>query len=190
MIAEGLSSQYRYIEADSCAGVMTAFSTQRIHCCVLDMSFSDGNVFLDTGLLSAYAGTTDILVYSMNAESVYARRLLQKGVKGFVCKKAGIDELEKAIRCLVDGEIYVSPMLRNTLFGPAGSEGSKNPIDELSDRELEVVEHTISGMSVKEIAHRMSLDITTVSTYRRRAYRKLKVDNLFELKDKVMLYKM
>ncbi|HEY6900510.1 MAG TPA: helix-turn-helix transcriptional regulator, partial [Puia sp.] len=76
------------------------------------------------------------------------------------------------------------------LFGPSGSDKIGNPIEALSDRELAVVEYTTSGMGTKEIAHKMNLDITTISTYRRRAFKKLKVQNLFELKDKFMLYKV
>jgi DNA-binding NarL/FixJ family response regulator len=60
----------------------------------------------------------------------------------------------------------------------------------LSDRELQVVEYTTLGLPVKEIALKMNLDITTVSTYRRRALKKLNVQNLFELKDKFLFYKM
>jgi DNA-binding CsgD family transcriptional regulator len=44
-------------------------------------------------------------------------------------------------------------------------------------------------MGTKEIAGHMNLDITTVSTYRRRAFEKLDVQNVIELKEKLMLYK-
>ena len=53
-----------------------------------------------------------------------------------------------------------------------------------------MVEYTTLGMAVKEIARKMDLDITTVSTYRRRALKKLDVQNMFELKDKFLFYKM
>jgi two-component system invasion response regulator UvrY len=190
MIVETLPRQYHFIEAASCADVITALSSQKIHYSILDMTLSDGNVFSDTELLTNYGGATDILVYSMNAESIYGKRLLQKGIKGFVSKKAGIEDLEQAIHSLLNGETYLSPQLKKDLIGPPGSDGFENPIDALSDRELAVVEYTTSGMGAKEIAHKMNLDITTISTYRRRAFRKLNVNNLFELKDKFMLYKI
>lgn len=190
MIVETLSQQYHFIEAASCADVIKALSSQKIHYSILDMTLSDGNVFSDTTLLQAYGGTTDILVYSMNAERIYAKRLLQKGVKGFVCKKAGIEDLEKAIRSLLAGETYISPVLKKALVGASKSDGFENPIDALSDRELAVVEYTTSGLGTKEIANKLNLDITTISTYRKRALKKLNVQNMFELKDKFMLYKI
>jgi DNA-binding NarL/FixJ family response regulator len=65
----------------------------------------------------------------------------------------------------------------------------ENPIDLLSDRELEVVEYLSVGMGAKEIAGKIDLDITTISTYRRRAFEKLGVQNIIELKDKFLFYK-
>jgi DNA-binding CsgD family transcriptional regulator len=52
------------------------------------------------------------------------------------------------------------------------------------------VEYVSSGVGVKEIAMRMHLDVTTVSTYRRRAFAKLGVEHILDLKDKFTLYKM
>lgn len=190
MIIEALPGQYHFVEASSCADVINALSSQKIRYSILDMTLSDGNVFSDTAVLPDYGETTGILVYSMSAEGIYARRLLQKGVKGFVSKKAGIEDLEKAIRSLLDGEMYISPMLKKAIIEPSRSKGLENPIDSLSDRELAVVEYTTLGLGAKEIAHRLNLDITTVSTYRRRALKKLNVQNIFELKDKFMLYKI
>jgi two-component system, NarL family, invasion response regulator UvrY len=190
MIVESLPQQYRVIEAASCADVIKTLSSGKIHYSILDMTFSDGNILFDTELLTTYSAATDILVYSMSSENIYARRLLQKGVKGFVCKKAGIEDLEKAIRSLLAGETYISPVLTKALLDPSRSNESKNPIDTLSDRELAVVEYITAGMGAKEIAHKLNLDITTISTYRKRALNKLNVQNIFELRDKLMLYKI
>ena len=190
MIIETLPGQYDFIEASSCAGVIESLSRQKIEYSILDMVFSDGNLFSDTDLLMTYGDMTDVLVYSMNGESIYGMRLLQKGIKGFVSKRSGIDELEKAIGSLLEGRRYISPYLQEALLTSSRAKDSENPIHSLSDRELEVVEYTTLGLAVKEIARKMNLDITTVSTYRRRALKKLNVQNMFELKDKFLFYKI
>lgn len=151
---------------------------------------ADGNLFSAIDQLTAYGQQTNILVYSMNAEKIYAGRLMQKGVRGFVSKQAPIEELETAIRCVLKGEMYLSPAMKEGLFNSGKNNLSENPIDALSDRELEVVEYVAIGMGAKEIANKMNLDITTISTYRRRAFEKLGVQNMIELKDKFLLYKM
>jgi two-component system, NarL family, invasion response regulator UvrY len=190
MIIESFSRKYNFIEATTCDEVMQALSAQPIQYAVLDMFMEDGNVFTSIQQIPDYFQQTDILVYSMNAEKIYARRLIQQGVRGFVCKQASIQELELAIRSLLDGEIYLSGSLKKSLFDSSKKGAAKNPIDLLSDRELEVVEYITVGLGVKEIAVKLNLDITTVSTYRRRAFEKLDVENMIELKDKFLLYKM
>jgi two-component system invasion response regulator UvrY len=190
MIIESLPRKYHIIEAATCTEVLHALSGQQIQYAVLDMSLADGNIFAAIQENTHYSRHTHILVYSMNAEKIYARRLMQKGVRGFVSKLAPIEELENAIDSLLKGDIYLSPHLKKDLFGSLKSAPLDNPIDALSDRELEVVEYVLMGMGTKEIAGKMNLDITTISTYRRRAFEKLNVQNMIELKDKFALYKM
>lgn len=189
MIIEGFPQKYNFIEASTCAEVMKILSVQPVDYAILDMMLADGNVFSTTQQLAAYSDRIKILVYSMNAERIYAKRLLQKGIRGFVCKQSNMMELENGIRSLLKGEIYISPALKENLFNPSKKAISENPIDALSDRELEVVEYLAAGMGAKEISRKMNLDITTVSTYRRRAFEKLEVQNTIELKDKFLLYK-
>lgn len=189
IIIETLPIKFIIIETDTCIGLMQVFSSQKPDYAIMDMVLADGNVFFDTPLLSQYASTTNILVYSMNGETIYARRLLQRGVRGFVSKKSGIAELEHAIRTFLNGEVYVSQDLKQLLTQYTDT-AFLNPIDSLSDRELEVVEYSSMGMRVKEIAYKMKLDATTVSTYRQRAFKKLNVENIFELKEKFLLYKL
>jgi DNA-binding NarL/FixJ family response regulator len=190
MIIESFPQKYNFIEASSWAEVIEAISGQQIQYAVLDMCLGDGNILSAIQQIGEYRHQTSILVYSMNTEKIYARRLIDKGVRGFVCKQASIEELENAIRNLLNGEIYLSQALKEIVSDPAKAGLLKNPIDSLSDRELEVTEYVAIGMGVKEISRKMNLDITTVSTYRRRAFEKLDVQNMIELKDKFLLYKM
>ena len=189
MIIESLPQQYQFIEAATCAEVLKTLSTRPVHYSILDMFLADGNLFSAMNEINAYSEQIKMLVYSMNAEKIYAGRLMQKGIRGFVSKQAPMEELESAIRCLLKGEIYLSSAAKENLFRNGKAVSSDNPIHSLSDRELEVVEYVAVGMGAKEIANKMNLDITTVSTYRRRAFEKLNVQNMIELKDKFLLYK-
>lgn len=184
-----LPGTYQFIEATSCAEVARVLSRERVHYAVLDMVLTDGNILSVIQHIEACSAQTNILIYSMNSEKTYARRFIAKGVRGFLCKRTSIDELEKAVRSIFKGEVYLSEELKATLITNLQPNNSQNPIDSLSDRELEVVEYVVIGMGTKEIAQRMHLDITTVSTYRRRAFEKLEVENVIELKEKFHLYK-
>lgn len=189
MLIGSFSPKYRFIEASSCAAVAQILSREPIQYAVLDMVLSDGNILSVIQQIEAYSHQTKMLVYSMNAEKIYARRLIEKGVRGYLCKQTSIEELEKAIRSILNGQVYLSDELKASLLNTSRTSLTQNPIDLLSDRELEVTEYVTTGMGTKEIAQKMSLDITTISTYRRRAFEKLDVGNTMELKEKFLLYK-
>jgi two-component system invasion response regulator UvrY len=189
-IIESFPKTYRLIESSTCKGVIEILSDEKVEYTILDMHLEDGNIFSTINNFTDYYNKTNILVYSMNAEKIYARRLIQKGVKGYVSKQAPVGMLEAAIRSVLNGEMYLSPWLKEALSQKSKSNEPANPIDNLSDRELEVIEYTSSGMGVKEIAMRMSLEAATVSTYRRRAFDKLGVENVVELNNKLLLYKL
>lgn len=187
---EGISPQYRFIEASTCTDVIKVLSQDQVEYAVLDLFLADANIFSTVDVISKYSKLTNILIYSQNAEKIYAKRLLAIGIRGFVSKQASMEELEKAVRDLLRGQTYLSAELRGLLLSPSREEGTGNPLDSFSDRELEVVEYMAMGLGTKEIAQKMKLDITTISTYRRRAYAKLGVQNFVEMKDKFALYKM
>ena len=187
-IIESFSREYNFIEVSTCSGVIQTLSRETVHYAVLDMFLADGNLFSFIEQLALSSSKTGILIYSMNSENIYGKRLLDKGIRGFISKQAGVSELENALRTLMKGEIYLSHELKKSLISVNGSTG--NPVDSLSDRELEVVEYASMGMGTKEIAAKMNLEASTISTYRRRAFEKLKVQNIIELKEKFQLYKL
>jgi len=75
------------------------------------MEMADGNIFFSTRDILAYGAQTNILVFTANSEKMYARRLLHKGVRGFIGKSASVEELGNAIRLFLRNEIYVSAYL-------------------------------------------------------------------------------
>lgn len=189
MSIKSFPEQYHFIEASTCAEVVEILSSQEVDYAILDMFLADGNIFSIIQQISEQSERVTFLVYSMSAERIYAKRFIEKGVRGFVCKQSSVDELEKAIQTVFSGDTYLSPGLKEILFSSIKSNLPRNPIDSLSDRELEVVEYVAMGMGTKEIAEKMKIDSTTISTYKRRAFEKLDVQNTIEMKEKLLLYK-
>lgn len=187
VIIEERSSEYNILEAATLNEAVKILSEQEVDFGIFDMLLADGNMF--STILSAVERypQTRILVCSTSAEKIYAKRLIQKGVKGFVCKQKSMNELENAIEVFLNGETYISATLKEQLAQPKAAQTS-NPIDLLSDRELEVVEYAVAGMGTKEIAEKMSLETMTISTFLRRAHTKLQVTNLVELIEKFHHY--
>jgi DNA-binding NarL/FixJ family response regulator len=189
MIIESFPEKYNIIEAATCTDVEQVLFDREIHFTVLDLFLADGNIFSAIHRFK-HSSKAGILVYSMSSEEIYGRRLLKKGVRGFISKRAPIAELEKAICCILKGEIYLSQAMKKDFLMPDRAELLANPIHLLSDRELEVAEYVAMGMSTGEIGHRMKLDPTTISTYRSRMFAKLHLSNSIELRDRFLFYKM
>ena len=112
-----------------------------------------------------------VLVLSMHPEDQYGKRMLRAGASGYLEKENAPEELIKAIRKVLAGGRYVSPALAENL---AFDWNDDRPLHEtLSDREFEVLRMIASGKTVTEIAERLHLGVTTVSTYRARIMEKM-----------------
>lgn len=122
-----------------------------------------------------------MLVLSMHEEAVYAERVLRAGAHGYIMKEMPSSQILKAIRSVLSGEIYVSPaittrMLKQVLDKDARSRPSDS-LENLSNRELQVFLSIGNGLSSKEIAERLNLDIKTIQTYREHIKRKFGLRN-------------
>jgi len=109
-----------------------------------------------------------VLVLSMQDEALYAERALRAGARGYIMKDAATENLVAAIRRVRGGETYLSKAmsarLLNRLVGVR--EGAAAPIEQLSDRELQVLELIGGGLGTREIAQRLYLSVKTIETYR------------------------
>ncbi len=117
-----------------------------------------------------------ILVLSMHDESIYAERMLSAGANGYIMKQAASEQFLISLRRVLDGGIYVSEAVGNNMiqkFAAGGSYVSANPIDRLSNRELQILHMIGKGMSTRETAQTLNLSIKTVESHRQRIKRKL-----------------
>jgi DNA-binding NarL/FixJ family response regulator len=125
------------------------------------------------------------LVLSMHDESLYAERALRAGARGYVNKSEDSAELLRAIRQVLNGEIYLktsfmSRMVHRMINGR--DNGSALPVDRLADRELEVFDLVGRGLTTRQIATQLGLGVTTVDTYQARIKEKLNLENAARLR--------
>ena len=189
-IIEDFSRQYNFIEARTCTEVIQLLSSGQIQYVIFDPVLADGSIFSVGQTILDYTSLVPMFVFSAKPERIYATQLMRKGMRGYLCKDTSMNELEKAIRIFLLGEIYISAFLRKTLIQATQSEFLVDPIGALSGRELEVAQYMTSGMSTDRIARQLNIDATTAGTYRRRIFKKLDVDNVMELQEKMLVYKL
>ncbi len=116
-----------------------------------------------------------ILVVSMHDEALYAERALRAGARGYINKQEATQNVLKAIRRLLAGQVYLSPQLATRLAGSTFKPERRAPsgIEQLSDRELRVFELLGQGRTLHQIAAELCLDVKTVEAYRARIRVKL-----------------
>ena len=124
------------------------------------------------------------LVLSMHDEALYAERVLRAGARGYIMKQEMTGNVIQAIRQVLKGKIYASEnIVENMLSKLTDRTGDTNrdPVESLSDRELEVFQLIGSGMGRKEIAGMLNLSVKTIGTYRENIKKKLNLKNSSEL---------
>jgi len=110
---------------------------------------------------------------------------LKAGARGYILKGVSARELIRIIRAVAAGDGYVPPSLAASLLAemtgsaPAG-QSAANPLDELSERERQILEGVARGLSNKEIGHQLSLTEKTVKHYMTNILQKLQVRNRVE----------
>jgi len=107
----------------------------------------------------AQADAGRILVLSMHAEPLYARRSLEAGAHGYVSKNVAPDELLTAVRRVGAGGRYVEAEIAQALALGDGAE----TLDALSARELEIMRLLGAGASLAEIAEALGASYKTVA---------------------------
>jgi DNA-binding NarL/FixJ family response regulator len=117
----------------------------------------------------------------MHPEDVHATRVLKAGGAGYITKESASDELAAAIRKVAGGGKYVSPSLAELLALELAPDSQKPLHETLTDREYRVMWLLASGKQINQIAREMSLSPSTVSTYRCRILKKLKLASNAEL---------
>lgn len=122
-----------------------------------------------------------VLFLSNHPESQYGIRALKAGAAGYMTKEAAPRELVTALRRIVAGKKYISPVLAEKLAN--GIEMNKRKVDHevLSDREFQVMCLLGAGKPVKEIAEELILSVQTVSTYRSRIMEKMGLSSHAEI---------
>jgi len=122
-----------------------------------------------------------ILILSIHSEEQYAIRALKAGAYGYLTKDSAPNELISAIKKISIGKKYVSPSLTEKLLDNLEVSLDKPPHEALSSREYQIMLLLASGKRVTEIATELFLNVKTVSTYKTRILKKMKMKNTFEI---------
>ena len=148
---------------------------------ILDYSMPGGNGLVVLKEIKRSYPRRPVLILSMHPEDSIAISVLRAGAAGYINKECASEELTVAIRKAVSGGKYVSTTLAEKLALELEDGTRARPHESLSDREYRVMWMIASGKSITHIAEELFLSPNTISTYRIRILKKLKLEHNADL---------
>lgn len=126
---------------------------------------------------------TKVIALSMHSEKRFVSEALRAGVSGYVLKDDAFDELSDAIHLVASGGVYLSPGVQEAIVSDyAGTVGPPSaPRAELTPREREVLQLIAEGMTTKQVASHLHLNVKTIETHRRQVMDKIGADSVAAL---------
>ena len=163
-------------EADSAAQAMKVLTGQKVDLVILDISLPDKNGLEVIKDIHVQQVDLPILVVSMHDEALYVERVLRAGARGYLMKQEGGKKLLEAVRQVLSGKISVSEKMSARIlesFSGQATQKSRMPMENLSDREFEVLQLLGQGKGTRELAAQLHLSVKTVDAHRANIKRKL-----------------
>ena len=171
-------------EAADSNGTLDAIRSRRLDLIVLDIGLAGGTNGIElTKMIRAECPDLPVLIVSMHDEALYAERALRAGARGYVMKREALDSILSAVREVMNGDVYISPtMTKRMLFDHIQGGGeTRNAVERLTDRELEVFQLIGEGRDMHEIARALHLSKKTVEAHRANIKEKLAVPSAREV---------
>jgi len=160
----------------------------KIDLLVLDINFPDGNSLNIIAETKAIQPDIKILIFSAYDEDIYALRYLNAGASGYLNKGSNEQEMKHALKSMMVSGKYITQNIKDKILDSYISKKPVNPLEQLSNREVEVARLLIKGYGNMEIAEQLQVKKSTVSTFKNRIFEKLEINNLADLIDFFQLY--
>jgi DNA-binding NarL/FixJ family response regulator len=163
---------------------LTQLQTLKPDVVVLDITLANANGIEVLKNLRVHFPDLRVLMLSMHDENLYAMRSMKAGAHGYIMKSSATEHVVTAIRQVLKGEIYLSDGLaKRTMAQMVGrkKEPGASPLEDLSDRELEVFQMVGEGLTTRKIADKLHLSIKTIETHKAHIKEKLNLQNATEL---------
>ncbi len=177
-------------QAENFTEVLSILNSEPLDLIILDINIPGGNNIQMLDTIRLKQSKIKILMFSAYDEDIYAVRYIQAGANGYLSKDRPGKEIKNAILTILDEGKYIGESIKENILNNLLShrKHSSNPLESLSNRELEVSRLLIQGMKITEISDALNIQKSTASTYKNRIFEKLEVNNVAELIEKFRLF--
>lgn len=163
--------------------VMQIIKETTFNLAILDLNMPNGNFQEALQAIKLRDPETKVMIFSSQDENLYAVRYLKMGADGFLHKDSGEDVINRALVKMLDKGRYMSEEVKDSLIYDKlnKQQTPNNPLELLSEREMEIASCFVEGEAPKDISNRLNIHASTVSTYKSRIFEKLKIQSIAEL---------
>ncbi len=149
---------------------------------VMDIAMPELNGIEAAAQLHQACPTIQVVILSIHSTSEHIYRAFRAGALGYLLKDSAGDELLEAVIAAHAGRRYLTQRIAETVLDSYLAQSvetrQQSPLESLSQREREVLQLVVEGLSSSEIAARLFLSPRTVETYRTRLMQKLEIHDL------------
>lgn len=189
LFAEGMKSMFQpedgiQIVAHTKNGheVPTILTDQTIDIILMDIDMPILDGVTTVKLVKKRGFEHPILMLTMHQSMRFVKEALEKGAQGYILKDASKPELIEAIQKVSKHKNYFHPKVNDQVFDYFRNRGrSQSGLNELSEREKEIIQCLAEGMNSKAIASSLCISEHTVKTHRRNIMHKMHVNTSAEL---------
>ena len=168
-------------QIESFSEIIKTLNKNPINLLILDITFPDGSSLNIIPTLKKIQPDLKILIFSGFDEDIYAVRYINAGANGYLNKLSSEEEIKHAIKSVMTSGKYTSQNIQDKIVNSFILKKPANPLEQLSNREIEIAKLLVDGHSNIDISKSLSLKKTTVSTYKNRIFEKLSIETLSEL---------
>jgi len=139
---------------------------------------------LDAGYqVKQLLGSAKLVFLTMNTDPALAAEAFRRGASGYLLKTCAVSELTTAIREVLNGKSYLSPVIAKEAvdFMLRQDKESIEEGERLSERQREVLQLLTEGKSMKEAAYILNLSTHTIAFHKLRIMATLNAKNNSEL---------
>jgi DNA-binding NarL/FixJ family response regulator len=181
IILEESFKQIKLYTTENYPDTISFLTNNNVELVILDINIPGGKNKEMISEIKAINPEVKILIFSVYEEATHAYQYIVAGANGYLNKLSDKEKIILAVDSVLKTGNYFSPEIIATIINASINKESINPLDKLSIREMEITELLVEGNGNIEIANKLNIQMTTVSTHKNKIFTKLNVKNIVEL---------
>ena len=153
---------------------------------IMDVAMPDLNGIEATRQILGEASGVKVIALSMHSDGLFVLNMFKAGASGYLLKDCALEELVKAVRTVVNRQVYLSPgisdiVIKDFVIGWSSAESSSSAYSILTARERQVLQLMAEGKNTNQIADSLFVSVKTVEAHRKQLMNKLDIHSVAEL---------